>query len=81
MKILVFSHFFPPEIGAAPMRIGEHALKWVCDGYNVTVVTNFPNSPFGELYEGYKNSLYKNEFYHNIKVKRILTFPSGKKKK
>jgi len=79
MKILVFSHFFPPEIGAAPMRIGEHALKWVCDGHNVTVVTNFPNSPFGELYEGYKNSLYKNEFYHNIKVKRILTFPSGKK--
>jgi glycosyltransferase involved in cell wall biosynthesis len=80
MNILVFSHFFPPEIGAAPMRIADHASRWVRKGHNVTVITNIPNSPFGKFYEGYKNGLFFCEIYQGIKVKRILTFPSGKKK-
>ncbi len=80
MNILVFSHFFPPEIGAAPMRISDHACRWVRAGHSVTVITNIPNSPFGKFYTGYKNRLYYEENYRGIKVKRILTFPSGKKK-
>lgn len=79
MKILVFSHFFPPEIGAAPMRIADHAYRWVRAGHSVTVVTNIPNSPFGKFYKGYKNRLYQDENYRGINVKRILTFPAGKK--
>jgi len=80
MKILVFSHFFPPEIGAAPMRIADHAYRWVRAGHSITIITNIPNSPFGEFYKGYKNSLCLNEKYRGINIKRILTFPSGKKK-
>jgi len=80
MKILVFSHFFPPEIGAAPMRIADHAYRWVRAGHSVTVITNIPNSPFGKFYKGYKNRICLNGNYRGINIRRILTFPSGKKK-
>jgi len=78
MKILVFSSFFPPEIGAAPMRIFEHASYWSAEGHSVTVVTNVPNSPIGKIYKGYKNRLHQEETYRGIKVVRLLTVPAGK---
>ena len=78
MKILVFSSFFPPEIGAAPMRIFEHASYWITEGHDVTIVTNVPNSPLGKIYEGYTNRLFQEEAYCGIKVKRVLTVPAGK---
>jgi len=78
MKILVFSSFFPPEIGAAPMRIFEHASYWIAEGHDVTVVTNVPNSPIGKIYKGYTNKLYQEEAYCGIRVIRVLTVPAGK---
>ena len=78
MKILVFSSFFPPEIGAAPMRIFEHASYWIAEGHEVTVVTNVPNSPFGKIYDGYSNRLFHGETYCGIMVIRVLTVPAGK---
>jgi glycosyltransferase involved in cell wall biosynthesis len=78
MKILVFSSFFPPEIGAAPMRIFEHASYWITEGHDVTIVTNVPNSPMGKIYEGYINRMFQEEAYCGIKVKRVFTVPAGK---
>lgn len=80
MKILIFSNFFPPEIGAAPMRLGDHARIWTNMGHDVTVVTNFPNSPYGQIYSGYQNEFYQKENLNGVKVRRVFTFPSGKMK-
>ncbi len=79
MRILVFSQFFPPEIGAAPNRIYEHAKKWAENGHSVTVVTNVPNSPFGRIYRNYRNSLHQREMIAGVEVTRVWTLPSGKK--
>jgi len=78
LKILVFSQFFPPEIGAAPKRVIEHARYWVQSGHKVIVVTNVPNSPFGKFYPGYKNKLYQKEIVDGIEVRRVWTVASAK---
>ncbi|MCP4149423.1 MAG: glycosyltransferase family 4 protein, partial [bacterium] len=79
MKILLLTQYFPPEIGAAPHRAFYHARHWVQMGHQVTVVTNFPNSPFGKIFEGFKNRLFRKESVEGITVVRILTLPAGKK--
>lgn len=79
MRILFFTQYFPPEIGAAPVRAHFHAKKWVEMGHHVTVVTNVPNSPYGKIYEGYKNKVVQHEQLDGIDVVRLLTFVSGKK--
>jgi len=78
MRILVFSNFFPPEIGAAPRRLYGNATRWVAAGHSVRVVTNVPNSPFGKFYDGYENKLYQREAVDGIEVDRVWTLPAGK---
>ena len=79
LKILAFSQFFPPEIGAAPKRISEHAIYWVKSGHQVTVVSNVPHSPFGKFYSGYRNGLCQKEIIQGVEVMRVWTLASGKK--
>jgi hypothetical protein len=56
MKILFFSHCFPPEVNAPAVRTYEHSVRWVRAGHEVTVVTCAPNWPTGALHPGYENS-------------------------
>jgi len=79
MRIVYFTQYFPPEIGAAPQRAHYHAKKWVEMGNEVTVITNVPNSPYGKIYEGYRNRINQNEIIDGIHVTRLLTITSGKK--
>ena len=74
MKILFLSDNFPPEINAPASRTYDHCLEWVKKGAEVTVITCFPNFPKGEIFEGYKNSLYKKETINGIKVIRVWSF-------
>jgi glycosyltransferase involved in cell wall biosynthesis len=79
MHILIFTQFFPPEIGAAPRRIIENAKYWLSKGNKVTVVTSVPNSPFGEFFEGYHNSFLQKEQIEGIEIIRGFTVPAGKR--
>ncbi len=79
MKIFLLSQFFPPETGAASQRAFYHAANWVKMGHEVTVVTNFPNSPQGKIYEGYKNRFLRKEIVEGVNVIRLLTLAAGKK--
>jgi glycosyltransferase involved in cell wall biosynthesis len=79
MRILVFTQYFYPEIGAAPSRAFSHALAWVEAGHKVTVVTSVPNSPFGIFYRGYKNKFIQSESISGINIRRVFTLPAGKK--
>jgi len=79
VKFFLLSQFFPPETGAAPHRAFYHAVNWVKMGHEVTVVTNFPNSPHGKIYEGYKNRFLRKETVEGVSVIRLLTLAAGKK--
>lgn len=53
-RILILTHYFPPEIGAPQARLSEMANHWAIRGHRVTVLTCFPNHPTGQVPEKYK---------------------------
>lgn len=79
MKILFLTDNFPPEVNAPATRTFEHCKEWVKAGYEVTVITCFPNYPQGKVYPGYKNSLYKIECMDGIKVVRVWSYMAANK--
>lgn len=74
MRILFFSHYFPPEGNAPASRVYEMSRRCVDAGHEVTVITCAPNQPDGVVYEGYKNRLYQTEQRDGIRVVRIWTY-------
>lgn len=74
MQILFLTHYFPPEVNAPASRTYEHCREWVREGHDVTVVTNTPNHPKGEIYPGYRNRLFQKEEMDGIRVIRMLTY-------
>jgi glycosyltransferase involved in cell wall biosynthesis len=74
MRILFFSHYYPPEVNAPASRTSEHCRRWAKAGHSVTVVTCAPNHPKGALYPGYRNRLFQVETIDGVRVVRVWTF-------
>lgn len=74
MRILFLSDNFTPEGNAPAARLHEHALRWVQEGHEVTVITGAPNFPEGRLYPGYRNRWRQVEFIDGIRVVRVKTY-------
>ena len=74
MRILFLTDNFPPEVNAPATRTYEHCVKWVELGYQVTVITCFPNFPNGKIFEGYKNRFFKKESIDGIHVIRVWSY-------
>jgi glycosyltransferase involved in cell wall biosynthesis len=79
MKIVVISHYFPPEIGAPSARLYEMAKHWVELGNEVHVVTCFPNHPTGIIPEEYRDLKYMYEEMHGIHVHRNYVYATPNK--
>lgn len=79
MKILFFSHYFPPEGNAPASRVHETCKRWVAAGHEVTVVTCAPNVPNGVVYDGYQNKWTSRETVDGIKVIRVWTYLAANK--
>ncbi len=73
MKVLFFSHYFPPEGNAPASRVHSMCRRWVAAGHEVTVVTCAPNVPEGVVYEGYDNCWSQREQIDGIEVVRVWT--------
>lgn len=74
MRILFFSHYYPPEVNAPASRTSEHCREWVQHGHEVTVITCAPNHPTGKVYPGYRNRLFQTEAIDVVRVIRLWTF-------
>jgi glycosyltransferase involved in cell wall biosynthesis len=74
MRIVFYSHYYPPEVNAPASRTSEHARIWVRAGHQVVVVTCAPNHPGGKVYPGYTNRLYQTETIDGVRVVRVWTF-------
>ena len=74
MRILFFTHYFPPEVNAPASRTYDNTRRWVAAGHEVIVITCAPNCPNGVVYEGYKNKLYQREIMDGIDVRRVWTY-------
>ena len=75
MRVLFFTHYFPPEGNAPASRTYEHCTRWVKAGHQVTVVTSVPNVPNGVPYPGYRNRFRRQrDTMDGIEVIRVWTY-------
>jgi glycosyltransferase involved in cell wall biosynthesis len=74
MRILFFSQYFPPEMGAPAARTYELARRWVTSGAQVTVITAIPNHPTGVIPEAYRHAHFFEEHVDGIRVLRTWIY-------
>lgn len=79
MRILFFTHYFPPEGNAPASRVYELGKRWVRKGHQLHVITCAPNVPNGIVYEGYQNRLLQTEIMDGIMVTRVWTYIAANK--
>ncbi|PPA04923.1 glycosyltransferase WbuB [Pseudomonas sp. MWU12-2312b] len=73
IRVLLFTQWFDPE----PTFKGlVFARELVAQGFEVEVVTGFPNYPGGKLYPGYKVKFLQREFIDGVQVTRVPLYPS-----
>jgi glycosyltransferase involved in cell wall biosynthesis len=74
MKVLVVTHYFPPEIGAPQARLSELARYWALAGTDVCVLTGMPNHPTGVVPEPYRKKLRVEERVDGYGVVRTWVY-------
>jgi putative colanic acid biosynthesis glycosyltransferase WcaI len=75
-RILFLTHYFHPEVGASQTRILECARLLHARGYDVTVLTGFPNYPDGVIPKPYRGRWLQSERLHGITVLRTAVYPA-----
>ncbi|MCE5981349.1 MULTISPECIES: glycosyltransferase family 4 protein [unclassified Pseudomonas] len=72
-RVLLLTQWFDPE----PTFKGlVFARELVAQGFEVEVVTGFPNYPGGKLYPGYRIKLIQREVIDGVTVTRVPLYPS-----
>jgi colanic acid biosynthesis glycosyl transferase WcaI len=77
MKVLIVSAVFPPETVVTAQTSFQIADELFRRGHQVTVLAPFPSRPDGELFKGYRRSLYRTENM-GFSVIRCFSFLSRK---
>ncbi len=75
MRILILTQYFPPEAGAAQVRLKEVAKGLKDSGHDVTVVTAFPNHPTGIIPPQYRGHWRMQDEVDGIPVWRTWIYP------
>jgi len=75
MRILLLTQYFPPEAGAAQVRLKEVAAGLQRFGHTVTVVTGFPNHPTGVIPPEYRGHWRMRDEVDGIPVWRTWIYP------
>ena len=71
MKVLVVCQYYHPE----PVRITDICEELVKKGHQVTVLTDIPNYPMGNIYKGYEKGKNRIETINGVNVRRCYTIP------
>ncbi|MDD5368671.1 MAG: glycosyltransferase family 4 protein [Anaerolineaceae bacterium] len=61
MRIYLLSCVFPPEPVVSAQTSMQIVRELVVQGSEVTIITSFPNRPSGQLFPGYKRTLFASE--------------------
>jgi glycosyltransferase involved in cell wall biosynthesis len=73
-RILIVSHYFPPEAGAPQARLSALAAAWAAGGDEVTVLTGMPNHPTGVLPPEYRHAIRRRERRDGYRVVRTWLY-------
>lgn len=72
-RVLYISQWFPPENGTVGLQVAQGLIA---KGYEVEVLTGFPNYPTGQLSPGYRLAPYRREVMDGVTVHRVYLYPS-----
>jgi colanic acid biosynthesis glycosyl transferase WcaI len=76
MRVVFLTHYYPPEVGAAPSRIAALAQGLAGRGIEVSVHTGFPSYPSGVIQPPYRNRPLQREQDGAVRVVRSAVFPT-----
>jgi glycosyltransferase involved in cell wall biosynthesis len=74
VRVLIVTHYFPPETGAPQARLSGLAATWAADGDEVTVLTGMPNHPTGVLPPAYRRAVLRRERRDGYRVVRTWLY-------
>jgi glycosyltransferase involved in cell wall biosynthesis len=74
VRILIVTHYFPPETGAPQARLSALAAAWAADGDEVTVLTGMPNHPTGVVPPEYRGAIRRVERRDGYRVVRTWLY-------
>jgi glycosyltransferase involved in cell wall biosynthesis len=74
MRILIVTHYFPPEIGAPQARLSDLARMWAEMGHDVHVLTGMPNHPTGVIPPEYAGRIRISEEIDGYRVTRCWLY-------
>lgn len=74
MRVLIVTHYFPPEIGAPQARLSDLARFWAQAGDDVTVLTGMPNHPTGVIPPEYRRRIRARESVDGYRVVRTWLY-------
>lgn len=72
-KIVLLTQWFDPEPTFKGLAFARELVR---KGFEVEVVTGFPNYPGGKLYDGYRLRLIQREVIDGVRITRLPLFPS-----
>lgn len=73
LRVLLITQWFDPEPTFKGLLFAQELKKL---GYDVRVMTGYPNYPGGVLYDGYKIRLFQRETIDGVEVLRVPLYPS-----
>jgi colanic acid biosynthesis glycosyl transferase WcaI len=75
-RFLILTQHFPPEVGAAQIRLHAFAKQLQAHGHEVRVVTAMPNYPLGEVFAAYRGKKLVREKLDGLHVTRTWIHPA-----
>ena len=75
-RLLLLTHYFHPEVGAAQSRLLDLADGLTRLGHPVTVLTGFPNYPDGVIPPGYRGRRVMVERLGRLRIVRAPVYPA-----
>ena len=73
IRVLLLSQWFDPEPGAKGIVFARELVRL---GFDVEVLTGFPNYPGGKIYPGYTIKLLQREVIDGVRVTRVPLYPN-----
>jgi colanic acid biosynthesis glycosyl transferase WcaI len=70
-RLTIVSQWYPPEQAPFGRMMHELATRLAAAGWDVTVVTAFPNHPSGIVHEGYRKKWVQEERQAGVRVLRV----------
>ena len=73
IRVLLLTQWFDPEPTFKGLAFARELVRL---GFDVEVLTGFPNYPIGRLYPGYRLRIMQREVIDGVRVVRVLMYPS-----